>query len=179
MVELDVLADTVFRDEAAKAVDAFVSRHVCPVERAQIAGLRQIAANEPGKVLDFAKHQRDKAAKKLEGTKNEQKRARLDGEVAFWDLVSRLCGTSGTGPAHWSLASLAEETASPDCRVGKKPHGSAPAEEHKRYNDARDRLAKWRKLRQSEDYPVFFARFCAHYLYRMSQQPQEERRGDR
>ena len=180
MVNLDILADTVFRDEAAKAVDAFVHEHDCPVKRAQIAGLRQIAANEPARLLEFGKHQREKAARRLEATRRDDKRAEFEGQIAFWDLVSRLCGASGGGETSWSLSKLAEEQAPADCRGVHRPPGNAPAEEHRAYREAKARADAWQAQRKAEDYPVFYQRFCAHYLYRLSQYHQpDEGRGER
>jgi hypothetical protein len=169
VVNLDVLADTEFRDQAVRALDEFIQAHGCPVRRAQIQGLRQIAFNQPREVPDFADHQRKKAERRLEGLNpNSDRAARLTDEIAFWDLIVHLSGSANTPAGRWSLYRLAEDQAPADCRVGKRPHGSASPEEHRAYREARQKSDTWHKQRVAEDYPAFFQRFCAHYLYRLS-----------
>jgi hypothetical protein len=178
VVDLDVLADTVLREAAHAAIDAFAAEHGCPVKRVQIEGLRQIARNEPGAVKTFAENQRKKAEKRRE-LASGAKKDRYDGEIAFWDLVVRLCVGASSAPAAWSLARLAEELARPDQRIGKKPHGGAPAAEHLAYQEAKKRAGAWQTERMAEDVPIFFQRFCAQYLYTMSLQAPDDRRDDR
>lgn len=162
MADFDILADTVLQDEAVRALEYFASQHSCVVRRSQISGLRQIAANEPDKLLGFADTQRERAQKRLERASNPKREA----EVAFWDLVKQLCGADTRGNSEgWSLKQLAETLAPPDCRVGKKPHGSAPAVEHAAHREAKGRAEEWKRRRTVEDTPVYFQHFCAHYLY--------------
>jgi hypothetical protein len=179
VIDADVLADTVLRDEAAQALGEFAREHGCPVGRSQVEGLRQVAANQPGELRPFADHQREKAARRQQGVNpNSEKYARLGREVAFWDLVVRLCGSTSTPPGRWSLQRLAEEMAPVDCRAGQRPHGSAPPEEHRAYREARQRAEAWRKARLAADYPAFFQRFCAHYLYLLGKQESDDQRGE-
>jgi hypothetical protein len=157
---MDLLSDTLFREQAVRALEAFQQQHDLVIKRSQIEGLRQIAVNEPGKVLEFAKHQRTRAE-----DRNKQRHSpKLDQEIAFWKLVEDICGTTTTSPVTWSLMKFAQETAPEGCQVSR-PHGSAPAEQHKAYREAKERARLWGDRRIAEDYPAFFQRFCAHYLY--------------
>lgn len=179
MVEVDVLADTVFRDEAVRAIDEFTGEHECPVRRSQIEGLRQITINQHGEVRAFADHQRKKAERRQQGLNpTSKKSAELGHVIAFWDLIVRLCGSANTPTGQWSLHRFAEEQSPADCRVGNKPHGSAPPEEHRAFREAKQRSDSWHKRRMAEDYPAFFQRFCAHYLYRLSKQEPGDGRDD-
>ena len=54
---LDVVSDTIFRDQAARTLEEFRKSHRLVV-RSQIKGLRLMAVNEPSKVREFAGHQR-------------------------------------------------------------------------------------------------------------------------
>jgi hypothetical protein len=136
------------------------------VKRSQIEGLRQLASNEPSKVLDFAKHQRERAERR-----NEQRHSPgLDDEIAFWKLVVEVCGTATTSTVPWSLRKFAQELAPSDCHVPSRPPGSAPPEQHKAYREAKERARHWEDQRIAEDYPAFFQRFCAHYLYLLANQ---------
>jgi hypothetical protein len=179
VVNVDVLADTEFRDRAINALDEFTHEHGCPVHRTQIQQLRQIAFNQPGEVPGFADHQRKKAEKRRQGSNpNSDKAARLVHEIAFWNLIVHLCGSANTPAGRWSLYRLAEEQSPADCHVGKKPHGSASPEERRAYQEAKQKSDAWQKQRVAEDYPAFFQRFCAHYLYRLSKQEAGDRRDD-
>jgi hypothetical protein len=158
MAELDVLADTDFGDRAVAEADAFVKAYRHPVARTQIAGLWQIIANEPAQLVDFANHQRQRA----------EARDKPD-EVAFWDLIKNLC--AGTKPKHtWSLlqarndalalrADLAVPRQVPGARLGPEEREDL----EKRKKAQKEWLAQWDK----DHYPVFFRRFCAHYLHDM------------
>jgi hypothetical protein len=159
VVDLDIAADTVFRDEAVGALERFAGEHGCPVRRTQIEGLRQVAFNQPGGVRDFADHQRKKAERRQFGD-----------EIAFWDLIVRVCGSVNSPASQWSLHRFADEQMPADCRVGKKPHPSAPPDQHRAHREAKQRSDSWYRKRVAEDYPAFFQRFCAHYLYLLSKQ---------
>jgi len=175
VVNVDVLADTEFRDQAVRALDDFTHDRGCPVGRTQIEGLRQIASNQPGKVLVFVDRQRKKAERRQQVS---DKSGQLGVEIAFWDLIVRLCGSINTPKDQWSLYWLAEDRSPADCRPGKRPHPSAPPEERRAYNAAKEKSGSWHKRRLSEDYPAFFQRFCAHYLYLLSKQKAGEGRND-
>jgi hypothetical protein len=163
---MDLLSDTTFRDQAIRALEAFRNKHDLVVKRSQIEGLRQLAVNEPSKVLVFAKHQRERAERR-----NEQRHSpRLDQEIAFWKLVEEICGTTATSTAPWSLKKFAQAEAPDDCHVPPKPPGSAPSELHKAFREAKERARRWEEQRIAEDYPAFFQRFCAHYVYLLATQ---------
>jgi hypothetical protein len=173
MIDLDALADGEFRDQAIAALAAFTADWGFPVKRSQVEGLRQISVNEPRRLLEFARHQRVRAERR------EEKRARgADREVAFWKLVEALQGTENQALDRWSLRNFALRNAPPGCQALRKPHGSAPLEEHRAYKEARERLRDWHERRILEDPPVFFRRFCAHYLYLQALQPANQPGGD-
>jgi hypothetical protein len=94
MAELDVLGDTTLYDAAVRAAVEIIADKGHPVTRAQIAGLRQIAANEPKELITFAEHQRTRAAKRHN-----------DSEAAFWERVKILCGEKAPKNG-WCLGQL-------------------------------------------------------------------------
>lgn len=172
MPELDVLSDTELRDRALEAVDHFAREHGCPVSRAQVAGLRQIAAQEPRQLPPFASKQKQRAEKRYadSGRKNE----RFAHESRFWELVTSVC--EGTPPRHaWSLkqtrdaalpARLREEKQAPGARLSK--------DEQAARKKAKDDREDWLQCWETDHYALFFQHFCAHYLYRMATTQREE-----
>src|SRR4051812_26027934 len=88
--ELDVLIDGAWRQRACHAAEEFIRNHGAHVHRAQIAGLLQIAVNEPRLLAPFAGKQKDRAQKREESVKNPEHRAQLAAEVLFWEYVQNL-----------------------------------------------------------------------------------------
>lgn len=156
MAAFDLLSDTSFAEEAAKAVDAFVHEHEYPVARAQIHGLRQIAINQPTQITVFADHQKDRAEKR-----------NASAQVEFWKLVHLLC--NGRPPrASWSLEQAAENVMPAELRLETAAHGTKLSKEEQQERAAtKQRQKQWLESWRSEHYPEFFQRFCAHYLYRL------------
>jgi hypothetical protein len=183
MLDTNIAADTELGQRAIDAVEQYVKANVLtplakednwPIARAQIAGLRQIAANEPAKVGDFTEHQRSKAAARLETVQNEARRQELEAEIAFWELVRGLC--EGKPPRFlWSLAQACTQAVPPALTDEKLSPGAKPAKDQqaarKQRKDQRDR---WEKEWKLDHYAAFFQRFCAHYLYEMSKRTQGE-----
>ncbi|MCA9071072.1 MAG: hypothetical protein KDA84_19225 [Planctomycetaceae bacterium] len=106
MMSLNLLIDEELRVQANKALDDFIPiqedpppiRSDFPVRTAQLNGLREIAEQQPLKVVTFANHQREKAASK-KGEKNER-------VAAFWQLVAHLVNRPES--QGWSLKQMAE-----------------------------------------------------------------------
>jgi len=172
MPELDILADTELRDRAVGSVDQFAQERGCPVSRAQVAGLRQIAAQEPGMLPSFANKQKMRSDKRYadSGKKNE----RFVHESRFWELVAQLC--NGTQPRQpWSLTQARDAALPAELRQQKQAPGAHLSKEEqaalKQQKDDRDR---WLKRWEAEHYPLFFQHFCAHYLYRLATTQHEE-----
>ena len=100
MPDIDIVADTSLSQQAIQIVEKYVNDNLSgslrqekdwPIARAQIAGLRQIAFNEPSRVGEFAKHQRSKVEAKLATTQNEERKRELEAKITFWELVRGLC----------------------------------------------------------------------------------------
>lgn len=165
MTNLDRLSDTVYREQAIGQLDDLLGAcGTFPVRKTQIYGLRQIARQEPGKVGEFARHQRGRAERKQEQASGKSD-LKLKNEIDFWDLVDRLCDSSSP----WSVLTEGLEHAPAELRdenIPVRAKGMTPAERtHRNQIKARQRewLARW-----SQDHvPVFFERFCTHALYRL------------
>ncbi len=164
MLDLDIHIDTDLRDRAINAVEETVTAHGTPVSRTQIAGLYQIAGNEPELIAKFAGNQKQRAEKRLNGMKDGDTKTRLENEVEFWKLVTSLSVGVG-GNIAWSLAHECEKALPADLKNLVKPH---PTDKSGR--EAYNRLTadKSRRERQwnRDHYPGFFRHFCAQYLYR-------------
>jgi len=177
MLEIDIRIDTDLRDRAFHAVDAFVDAHGAPVSRTQIAGLLQIAFNEPDKISQFAGNQKERAEKRLIGMKEGDNKTRLENEVEFWKRVTSLSGAKG-GAIPWSLAQECEKEMPAHLKNLVKPH---PTDKSGR--EAYNRLIaeKERRARQwnRDHYPAFFRHFCAHYCYRMPPERGSQHASDR
>jgi hypothetical protein len=165
MSELDVLADTDFRERAIAAVEKFIATYGCPVARSQIAGLRQIAAHEPRLLPDFAGKQKMRADKRY--LDSNQKNEHYAHESRFWELIVNLC--NGTQPKHpWSLAQARDQALPGGLRVEKQAPGARLSkEEQAALKQRKDDRERWLRRWEQEHYPIFFQRFCAHYLYKM------------
>ena len=155
MTNLDLLSDTVYREQAVRQLDDLLGTcETFPVRKTQIYGLRQIARQEPGKVEEFARRQ----GKRAEG---EQKQA----EIEFWDLVRRLCDS--TSP--WSVLTEGLEHAPAELRdenIPTRNKGMTPAERTRR-NQLKARRREWLAQWTGAHVPAFFERFCTHALYRL------------
>ena len=168
MAAVDVLADTLFGDQDTVAVDWFVGAHEFPVRNSQIAGLQQVAINEPWRVKEFADTQRKRAEKKFERASPGAQQA-IGDEIAFWNLVSELCeGKARHAPS--SLLQRAEAMLPADLRLGDvAPKSQLTMEERAERTALKERRQQWLDAWRKEHYPAFFRRFCAHYRYRLGQ----------
>lgn len=177
MLDLDIRIDTDLRSQAVNAVEEFVQAHGTPVSRSQIAGLMQIAANEPDKISKFAGNQKDRAEKRLKGMKEGDTKTKLENEVEFWKLVTSLSVGVGRNTP-WSLAQECEKDMPAELKNLVKPH---PTDKSGR--EAYNRLIaeKSRRERQwnRDHYPAFFRHFCAHYCYRMPPERGSQNGADR
>ena len=151
----DLLSDTKYPLHACSRLDQLLGNgRRLPVKKAQIYGLRQIARQEPGKVHDFATHQRERAQRK------EQRE-----EVAFWELVSMLCNST----AEWSVRRESLDHLPGELRednIPKKRKGMTHAERRER-NVLKQRQREWLDKWTGDQIPAFFERFCTHALYRL------------
>jgi len=163
--DFEVLAETALRDRAVAAVDEFTRAHGHPASRAQIKGLRLIAANEPGELPKFADKQRTRAEKREAGARGERKEL-LAAEVAFWKLVGDLC--IGRRKEGWSLLLQRDADLPGELHVEKPAPGAKQSkEEQAAHKESKERRAAWEADWDRHACPAFFQVFCAHYLYRM------------
>ena len=158
MNEVDLLSDTVYRDRAAQYLNGGLGRwRKIPVKKAQIYGLREIARNEPDRVADFARHQRQRA---------DAKGKRLEEE--FWQLVESLWGRPN---AEWSVVAEGKIRLREDLRDENIPESrKGMSHEERRHRnrlkvEQRDWIRQWRR----RHVPAFFERFCSHALYLLAQ----------
>lgn len=169
MNQVNLLSDTVYRDQAARKLDhKYQAWNGIPVARAQLYGLREIARNQPTEVPRYAKHQEKRA---------NAKGARHRCEADFWQLVQHLyerrTGTwslVGEGRGHLPIE-LRDENV-PEKRKGMSP------EERRLRNRLKAYQREWLHEWQREHVPAFFQRFCAHALYLVSR-AEESRREER
>ncbi len=180
-ISFEIAVDGELGRRAIEAVNQYLQEHgrkqyrkpdEWPIPRSQIAGLRQIAANEPAQLARFAEHQRKKVAAKLEETKREGRRRDLEAQVAFWKCVEGLC--EGKPPQHrWSLRQECEAATPPELREEPLALGAklSQAEQTARKKLKSDR-ERWQDQWRRRFYPAFFQRFCIHYLYEMSRRTQ-------
>ncbi len=177
MLDLDIEVDTELGQRAIDEVTRYLRDNAAghyskedgwPVARAQIAGLRQIAANEPTKVGEFAEHQRVKTQGKLNATKNEDRQHKLRAEITFWERIRGLC--EGQPPKFpWSLNQARDQALPADLQDDKYlPGAQLTNEQHASRKDKRERRERWQRQWMMEHYAAFFQRFCVHYLYEMS-----------
>lgn len=181
MLEVCIAADTDLGQRAIEAVENYVRQHAeqsyhgeedWPIARSQIAGLRQIAANEPSKVAEFAEKQRSRAEKRLEGGTNEQRQLKLEAEIAFWELVKTCC--DGKPPkVQWSLNQERDRAIPAELQDEKQPSGAQLTKEQQAARkERRQRREAWQKQWERDHYAAFFQRFCIHYFYEMSKRTQ-------
>lgn len=157
MSYVNLLSDTTYREQAVKQLDKLLhGASKFPVESSQIYGLRQISRQQPDKVLDFARHQHERA----------EKLGKQD-EVGFWQLVEKLCDRSTTA-TDWSVDKeghtyLPEELRSEN--IPPRRQGMTQEEQRQR-NELRNNQRTWLNQWANEHIPAFFERFCTHCLYR-------------
>lgn len=100
MTPVDLLSDTIYRQQAIKQLDKLLdSNNQFPVEATQIHGLRQIARQEPERIGDFADHQKRRAQNRYDAEKERSNPRtkvlrKLETEINFWTLVANFCGDS-------------------------------------------------------------------------------------
>lgn len=168
MSELDIAIDTELRERALQAVNDFVRDHGTPVARAQMAGLLQVAANEPDLLDSFAGNQKTRAEKRLAGMNEGPRRTALVAEAAFWDLVRQMSKGKGA-KVPWSLLQAREAAVPDERKVEKLPPGTALTKEQREQRLQKEKeLKEWLLQWDLDRYAGFFRHFCAHYLYHLS-----------
>lgn len=175
MTKVDLLSDTVYRDKARKRLDALLDEiRKLPVKTAQIYGLRQIARQQPLRVKEFARHQRERAEQKHESA-SERAKSILKSEIQFWRLVEELCDSA----TEWSVRQEGARHAPPELREENIPprRPGMTDDERRNRNQLRQRQRKWSDSWTMTHVPAFFERFCTHALYRLKMS--ETNHGDR
>ena len=165
MTTVDLLSDTVYRDQARdqlnkllKDMDAF------PVQRSQIYGLRQVARQQPLKVAEFAEHQRGRAEHKKESAgRNAQ--IRLESEIKLWELVKRLRDSTPGWSVHAEAKQHLPDKLSDENIPANRP--GMTSDERRARNQLRGQQRKWITAWETNHVPAFFERFCTHALYRL------------
>lgn len=165
MTTVDLLSDTVYRDQARDQLDKLLETDALPVKRSQIYGLRQIARQQPLEVTRFAEHQRGRAErKKTSAGRNAQ--PRLESEIKLWERVKRLCDST----PDWSVHTEAKEHLPQrlmDENIPVKRPGMTN-EERRARNQIRCQQQEWLTKWKTNHIPAFFERFCTHALYRLA-----------
>ena len=90
MTIVDQLSDTVYPNQARDRLDKLLqdmSRF--PVKKSQIYGLRQVARQQPSRVKEFARHQRERAERRNPNAP----------EIKLWNLVGALIDST----SEWSV----------------------------------------------------------------------------
>lgn len=155
MTHVDLLSDTTYCQQAVRQLHRLLGNtHEFPVESTQIYGLREIARQQPDKVLKFAEHQGERAEKL-------QKQA----EVDFWTLVARLCKPSNS---EWSIYTEGHNCLPEDIRENNIPpkQKDMTPEQRQQRNALKKRQQEWLNQWANEHIPAFFERFCTQCLYR-------------
>ena len=165
MTTVDLLSDTVYRDQARDQLDKLLEdMDAFPVQRSQIYGLRQIARQQPPQVTEFAEHQRGRAERKKENA-GATAQLRLESEIKLWSLVKRLCDST-TG---WSVQTEAKRHL-PDKLSDENIPVNRPgmtSDQRRARNQLRGQQRKWITAWETNHVPAFFERFCTHALYRL------------
>lgn len=80
-----------------------------------------MAMKEPRHVGDFAEHQCQRAKAKRESVgRNEERRRESEAEIAFWELVQKLC--DGKPPKMpWSLIQMRDQALPAELQEEKPP----------------------------------------------------------
>lgn len=165
MTDLDLLSDTVFREQAVEQLDDLLGTSgKILVQKTQIYGLQQIACQEPSKVRKFAVRQRERDERKLEQA-SARSRPTLQAKIDFWILVEELYDSS----SRWSLRNEGLKHVPEELRDENIPERKKGMthEERTRRNQIKTRQREW-LARWTEDHaPAFFERFCSDALYRL------------
>ena len=175
MTTVDLLSDTVYRDQARDQLDKLLKDvSAFPVQRSQLYGLRQIARQQPLQVTEFAEHQRGRAERKKENA-GQNAQLRLESEIKLWTLVKRLCDST-TG---WSVRTEAQHYLPDRLRDENIPENrpGMTNEERRTRNQIRSQQREWLIVWEARHIPALFERFCTHALYRMAES--ETNREDR
>ena len=173
---LDLLSDTEYPLRACRSLDQFLrNREKLPIKKTQIYGLRQIARQEPGRVHDFASHQRERVERK-QGNASERDKERLQAEIEFWSLVNQLCSATDDS---WSVRRTGLEHAPPDLREENIPAKSEcrTDADRTRRSQLRKRQKEWLDGWNEKHVPAFFERFCTHALYRLEVRANDHQEG--
>jgi hypothetical protein len=167
MTDRDVEIDTNLRQRAIDAVESFVRDKGTPVTRAQIAGLMQIAVNEPHVLGDFAGKQKERARKRADDLKEGGLKDLLEAQIDFWERVKLLSEGKGA-KCPWSLLQAREAAIPEERKLEMLPPGTAlsPTQREERERKKRE-LEAWKHEWDVAHYGGFFRHFCAHYLYRL------------
>lgn len=140
MTIVDLLSDTVYRDQARDQLDSLLEKiGRVPVKSAQIYGLRQIARQQPLKVKEFAQRQRERA---------ERRNPNASEIRLWWSLVEQLCEST----TDWSVRKEVLKFAPEDFM-----------------NQTKRRQREWLDEQKKTHRPALFERFCTHALYRMAE----------
>ena len=167
MTLVDLLSDTVYRDQAVRELHPLVQNAVeFPVEASQIHGLREIARQQPAKVSEFARHQKERAERKYE-IASETTKLKLEAEIAFWTLVINLCGVP---TSDWSVRKEGRDRLPEELREENIPARQSDMTQAERThrNTLKKRQGEWLNQWTNEHIPAFFQRFCTQCLYRKS-----------
>lgn len=167
MTLVDLLSDTVYRDQAVRELHPLVQNAVeFPVEASQIHGLREIARQQPAKVSEFARHQKERAERKSE-IASETTKQKLESEIDFWTLVINLCGAP---TSDWSVLREGRDRLPEELREENIParQSGMTQEERTHRNTLKKRQGEWLNQWTNEHIPAFFQRFCTQCLYRKS-----------
>lgn len=177
MPDIDIAADTDLGQRAIEAMEGYLKSNAAQsyrraedwlIARSQIAGLRQIAANEPTKLGEFVEHQRAKAVARLEKTKQEERRKDLEAQIAFWELVRGLCEGKGQ-KFPWSLTQARDQALPASLHDDKyAPGAQLTREQQAARKEKGERRKRWQQDWELANYSAFFQRFCIHYLYEMT-----------
>ena len=155
MTTVDLLSDTVYRDQARDRLDSLLDEiGTVPVKAAQLYGLRQIARQQPWKVKEFAQHQRKRA----------ERRDPDSSEIRLWSLVEHLYGST----TDWSVRGETKKRLPMELRdenIPRKHPGMTPGDRRVR-NQLRVRQSAWLDAHMMPHVTAFFERFCTHALYR-------------
>lgn len=173
MTLVDLLSDTIYRQQAVKQLHQLLGRaNQFPVESTQIYGLRQIARQEPERIRDFATHQGQRAQSRY-GAEDEKSNPRAEvlqkweTEINFWTLVANFCGDS---PDRWSVKKEGRSYLPQELRNDNLREVQGPTrQERERIRQHNNRLKReqreWLEKWDNEHIPAFFERFCTHCLF--------------
>jgi hypothetical protein len=158
---VDQLSDTIYREQAIEQLEHLLTENdQFPVKTTQIYGLRQVARQQPGKVEEFANHQRDRAQRKRDNA-SEKAKAKFQAEINFWTRVSALCSDS----TDWSVHEEGKGHLPEELRNIPETWTGMTHEDRSHRNQLLKQRQKWLSQWGEEHIPAFFERFCTHALY--------------